>query len=120
MFCPSWLHREVPRRRPFARAINANLTVIKQALGYRSIASTAIYTVPTDETAGKALAAALSSMFSPSQIPSQFFLHPTGYFENRRAIPHAMMPTIIHSREHVSTSKPLNIHRVHKDGAIPP
>jgi hypothetical protein len=50
MFCPSWLHREVPRRRPFARAINANLTVIKQALGYRSIASTAIYTVPTDET----------------------------------------------------------------------
>src|SRR6266480_8073445 len=57
---------------------------------------------------------------SPSQIPSHFFLHPIGYFENCRAILHAMMPTITHSRELVSTSKPVNIHRVHKDGAIPP
>ena len=32
---------------------NVNLAVIKQALGHKSIASTAIYTVPTDETAGK-------------------------------------------------------------------
>jgi hypothetical protein len=47
-------------------------------------------------------------------------VHPIGHFEKRRVIPHAMMPTITHSRELVSTSKPLNIHRVHKDGAIPP
>jgi len=53
------------------------------------------------------------------QIPSQFFLHPIGYFENRRAIPHATMPTITHSRELVSTSKPSNIHRVHAEGAPP-
>ena len=42
---------------------NVNLAVIKQALGHKSIASTAIYTVPTDETAGKAVTAALASMF---------------------------------------------------------
>jgi hypothetical protein len=47
-------------------------------------------------------------------------VHPIGHFEKRRVIPHAMMPTITHSRELVSTSKPLNIHRVQKDGAIPP
>src|SRR6266403_3719816 len=41
---------------------NVNLAVIKQALGHKSIASTAIYTVPTDETAGKAVTAALASM----------------------------------------------------------
>jgi len=40
-----------------------NLAVIKQALGHKSIASTAVYTVPTDETAGKAVTAALASMF---------------------------------------------------------
>jgi hypothetical protein len=42
---------------------NVNLAVIKQALGHKSIASTAIYTVPTDESAGKAVTAALASMF---------------------------------------------------------
>ena len=42
---------------------NVNLAVIKQALGHKSIASTTIYTVPTDETAGKAVMAALASMF---------------------------------------------------------
>jgi len=44
-------------------ASNVNLAVIKQALGHKSIASTAVYTVPTDETAGKAVTAALASMF---------------------------------------------------------
>jgi type 1 fimbriae regulatory protein FimB len=42
---------------------NVNLAVIKQALGHKSIASTAIYTVPTDQSAGKAVTAALASMF---------------------------------------------------------
>jgi site-specific recombinase XerD len=41
---------------------NANLAVIKQALGHKSIASTSFYTVPTDETAGKAVVAALASL----------------------------------------------------------
>jgi site-specific recombinase XerD len=44
-------------------AQNVNLAVIKQALGHKSIASTAIYTVPTDETAGKAVLNALASTF---------------------------------------------------------
>src|SRR6267142_1106846 len=38
---------------------NVNLAVIKQALGHKSIASTSIYTVPTDETAGRAVTSAL-------------------------------------------------------------
>ena len=42
---------------------NVNLAKIKQALGHRSIASTAVYTVPSDESAGKAVVAALSSIF---------------------------------------------------------
>jgi type 1 fimbriae regulatory protein FimB len=42
---------------------NVNLAVIKQALGHKSIASTAIYTVPTDESAGKAVVAALATAF---------------------------------------------------------
>jgi type 1 fimbriae regulatory protein FimB len=42
---------------------NVNLAIIKQALGHKSIASTAIYTVPTDETAGKAVLGALASAF---------------------------------------------------------
>jgi type 1 fimbriae regulatory protein FimB len=42
---------------------NVNLAVIKQALGHRSIASTAVYAVPSDESAGKAVVAALASMF---------------------------------------------------------
>jgi type 1 fimbriae regulatory protein FimB len=41
---------------------NVNLAVIKQALGHKSIASTAIYTVPTDEMAGRAVIAALASL----------------------------------------------------------
>ena len=41
---------------------NINLAVIKQALGHRSIASTAIYTQPSDDMAGKAVVAALASL----------------------------------------------------------
>jgi integrase len=42
---------------------NVNLAVIKQALGHKSIASTAVYTVPSDESTGKAVVSALASMF---------------------------------------------------------
>jgi integrase len=42
---------------------NLNLAVIKQALGHKSIASTAVYTNPTDETTGKAVVAAIASLF---------------------------------------------------------
>ena len=42
---------------------NVNLAIIKQALGHKSIASTAVYTVPTDQSAGKVVTAALASMF---------------------------------------------------------
>lgn len=42
---------------------NVNLAVIKQALGHKSIASTAVYTVPTDETAGKAITTTFANMF---------------------------------------------------------
>jgi type 1 fimbriae regulatory protein FimB len=42
---------------------NVNLANIKQALGHRSIASTAVYTIPTDESAGKAVVAAIAGMF---------------------------------------------------------
>jgi integrase len=42
---------------------NINLAVIKQALGHRSIASTAVYTVPSDESTGRVVTAALASMF---------------------------------------------------------
>jgi len=41
---------------------NVNLAMVKQALGHKSIASTAIYTVPTDEMAGRAVVAALASL----------------------------------------------------------
>jgi len=41
---------------------NVNLANIKQALGHKSIASTAVYTTPTDESAGKAVVAALASL----------------------------------------------------------
>src|SRR6266566_2945485 len=41
---------------------NVNLAHIKQALGHKSIASTAIYTTPTDETTGKVVVAALASL----------------------------------------------------------
>jgi hypothetical protein len=36
---------------------------VKQALGHRNIASTAIYAVPTDEQTGKAVNAALAGLF---------------------------------------------------------
>jgi site-specific recombinase XerD len=39
---------------------NVKLAVIKLALGHKSIASTAVYTVPTDEMAGKAVVAAFA------------------------------------------------------------
>jgi type 1 fimbriae regulatory protein FimB len=42
---------------------NVNLAVVKQALGHRSIASTSIYTQPTDESTGRAVTAAIASMF---------------------------------------------------------
>jgi integrase len=40
---------------------NVNLAVIKQALGHKSIASTAVYAMPSDQTAGKAVVSALAS-----------------------------------------------------------
>ena len=36
---------------------------VKQALGHKNIASTAIYAVPTDEQTGKAVSAALAGLF---------------------------------------------------------
>ena len=42
---------------------NVNLANIKQALGHRSIASTAVYTQPSDEAAGRAVVSALASIF---------------------------------------------------------
>jgi len=44
-------------------ARNVNLAVIKQALGHRSIASTALYAVATDEMAGKALNQTMADLF---------------------------------------------------------
>jgi type 1 fimbriae regulatory protein FimB len=44
-------------------AANVNLAIVKQALGHRSIASTAVYTTPTDEQAGKAVTTALAGLF---------------------------------------------------------
>jgi type 1 fimbriae regulatory protein FimB len=42
---------------------NVNLAVVRVALGHKSIASTAVYAVPTDETAGKATLSAIASAF---------------------------------------------------------
>jgi site-specific recombinase XerD len=42
---------------------NVNLAVVKQILGHKSIASTAVYTVPSDEIAGKAITATFANMF---------------------------------------------------------
>lgn len=42
---------------------NTNLATVRVALGHKSIASTAVYAVPTDETAGKAVVAAMASAF---------------------------------------------------------
>jgi hypothetical protein len=36
---------------------------VRQALGHKSIASTAVYAVPTDEMVGKAVNSALASLF---------------------------------------------------------
>jgi len=41
---------------------NVNLAIVKQALGHKSIASTSVYTQPTDEMAGRAVVAALASL----------------------------------------------------------
>jgi integrase len=42
---------------------NVHLSIVKQALGHKNIASTAIYAVPTDEQTGKAVNAALAGLF---------------------------------------------------------
>ena len=42
---------------------NVHHAIIKQALGHKSVASTAVYTVPTDEKAGQAVTAGSASMF---------------------------------------------------------
>jgi integrase len=44
-------------------AQNVNLALIKQALGHRSIASTAVYTVPSDEMTGKVVSQAIANLF---------------------------------------------------------
>ena len=44
-------------------AANVNLASVKVALGHKSIASTAIYAVPTDEQVGKAVSAAPASLY---------------------------------------------------------
>jgi site-specific recombinase XerD len=54
---------------------NVNLAVIKQALGHKSIASTSVYTQPTDEIAGKAVKRALASMFQ-AYLSSKAVLSP--------------------------------------------
>jgi len=42
---------------------NTNLATVRIALGHRSIASTAIYAMPSDESAGKAVLGAIASAF---------------------------------------------------------
>jgi integrase len=42
---------------------NVHLTIVKQALGHKNIASTAIYAVPTDEQTGRAVTAALAALY---------------------------------------------------------
>ena len=44
-------------------AANVNLASVKVALGHKRITSTAIYAVPTDEQVGKAVTAALASLY---------------------------------------------------------
>ncbi len=44
-------------------ASNVHLSIVKQALGHKNIASTAIYAVPTDEQTGRAVNAALAGLF---------------------------------------------------------
>jgi integrase len=42
---------------------NVHLSIVKQALGHKNVASTARYAVPTDEQTGKAVNAALAALF---------------------------------------------------------
>jgi site-specific recombinase XerD len=42
---------------------NVSVTTVRVALGHKSIASTAIYAIPSDETAGRATLHALASTF---------------------------------------------------------
>jgi len=42
---------------------NTNLATVRVALGHKSIASTAVYAQPTDQSAGKAVVAAMASLF---------------------------------------------------------
>jgi type 1 fimbriae regulatory protein FimB len=44
-------------------ASNVHIATVKAALGHKSIASTAVYAVPTDEMVGKAVNSALASLF---------------------------------------------------------
>jgi site-specific recombinase XerD len=44
-------------------AENVHLSVVRQALGHKNIASTAMYAVPTDEQTGRAVKAALANLF---------------------------------------------------------
>ena len=44
-------------------AQNVHISIVKQALGHKSIASTAVYAVPTDEMVGKAVNTALANLF---------------------------------------------------------
>lgn len=42
---------------------SVHLAIVKQALGHKNIASTAIYAVPTDEQTGRAVNTALAGLF---------------------------------------------------------
>src|SRR5437879_2189351 len=42
---------------------NVNLATVRVALGHKSIASTAVYAMPSDESAGRAVTAAIASTF---------------------------------------------------------
>ena len=44
-------------------ASNVYITTVKAALGHKSIASTAVYAVPTDEMVGKAVNSAIAGLF---------------------------------------------------------
>lgn len=44
-------------------AANVNLAVIRQALGHKNLSSTAVYTQPTDQQAGRAMIAAFAQLF---------------------------------------------------------
>jgi site-specific recombinase XerD len=48
-------------------ASNVNLAIVKQALGHKNIASTAIYAVPTDEQTGRAVNVALAGLFQAAE-----------------------------------------------------